>query len=64
MGLTPEGRLLIVSHRLPITLRRVGADLVVVPSAGGVATGLAGPHEASDGLWVGYPGELGGLSEP
>lgn len=64
MGVTPEGRLLIVSHRLPVTLRRGGADLVVVPSAGGVATGLAGPHEASDGLWFGYPGELGGLVEP
>jgi trehalose 6-phosphate synthase/phosphatase len=30
-------------------------------SVGGLATGLRAPHERSDGLWIGWPGDLGGL---
>lgn len=55
------GRLLIVSNRLPITIRRQGAAMRVVRSAGGLATGLRGPHERSSGWWVGWPGSLEGL---
>ena len=32
-------------------------------SAGGLATGLAGPHERLGGLWVGWPGSTEALSE-
>ena len=35
---------LIVSNRLPISVRRVDGELHVEPSAGGLATGLAGVH--------------------
>jgi len=31
-------------------------------SSGGLATGLAGPHEQSEGLWIGWPGDLSVLS--
>ena len=34
---------------------------VVHRSVGGLATGLAAPHERSEGLWVGWPGDLGAL---
>src|SRR3712207_4358323 len=30
-------------------------------SVGGLATGLRAPHERSDGLWLGWPGDLGEL---
>jgi trehalose 6-phosphate synthase/phosphatase len=35
----------------------------VVPSAGGLATGLSGPHKRSGGLWIGWPGDVGKLDE-
>jgi trehalose 6-phosphate synthase/phosphatase len=57
-------RLLIVSNRLPITLH-AGADgaVAVEHSSGGLATGLKGPHQQLGGLWIGWPGELEGLTE-
>ena len=33
------------------------------PSAGGLATGLKGPHERSGGVWIGWPGITGPLPE-
>lgn len=55
------GRLLIVSNRLPITVRVREGQSQLVPSAGGVATGLRTLHTASKGLWIGWPGELSRL---
>ncbi len=49
-------RLLIVSNRLPITVRRGPDGLEVEASAGGLATGLRGPHERSGGVWIGWTG--------
>jgi trehalose 6-phosphate synthase/phosphatase len=51
-------RLLIVSNRVPITVRVVEGEVRVERSAGGLATGLKGPHEPSEGLWIGWPGDL------
>jgi trehalose 6-phosphate synthase/phosphatase len=50
------GRLLIVSNRLPVTIRAGDGPLEVERSVGGLATGLAGPHAESGGLWIGWPG--------
>ncbi len=55
-------RLLIVSNRLPVTVSAGSGALVVSRSFGGLATGLAGPHERSGGLWIGWPGPTDGLS--
>ncbi len=55
------GRLLLVSNRLPVTVEVEGERVRVHPSAGGLATGLRGPHEASNGLWIGWPGDTSGL---
>jgi trehalose 6-phosphate synthase/phosphatase len=57
-----DGRLLIVSNRLPLTIRIREGALQLIPSAGGLATGLRAWHEQSGGLWVGWPGELSRLS--
>ncbi len=50
-------RLLIVSNRLPVTLTVDDGEAHVVPSVGGLATGLRGPHERTGGVWVGWPGQ-------
>ncbi|MDQ3264515.1 MAG: bifunctional alpha,alpha-trehalose-phosphate synthase (UDP-forming)/trehalose-phosphatase [Myxococcota bacterium] len=51
-----SGRLLIVSNRLPVTVRLEDGHLEVQRSPGGLATGLRGPHERSGGLWIGWSG--------
>lgn len=53
------GRVLIVSNRLPITVRRDAGGLTVERSSGGLATGLKSVHEQSGGLWFGWPGFAG-----
>jgi trehalose 6-phosphate synthase/phosphatase len=55
-------RLLIVSNRLPVTARPTGGGVTVERSSGGLATGMKGPHERLGGLWIGWPGDLEGLS--
>jgi trehalose 6-phosphate synthase/phosphatase len=52
-------RLLIVSNRLPVTVKLERGDIRVTGSAGGLATGLRGPHERSGGVWIGWPGDVG-----
>ena len=56
-------RLIIVSNRLPLSLTREGGEVRLEQSAGGLATGLTGPHERLGGLWVGWPGSTEALSE-
>ncbi|MBF5046587.1 bifunctional alpha,alpha-trehalose-phosphate synthase (UDP-forming)/trehalose-phosphatase [Aggregicoccus sp. 17bor-14] len=55
-------RLLLVSNRLPVTVKLDRDTVSVVPSAGGLATGLKGPHEQSGGLWIGWPGDVSRLN--
>jgi trehalose 6-phosphate synthase/phosphatase len=57
-------RLLIVSNRLPVTVRAAAGTFAVERSTGGLATGMKGPHERMGGLWFGWPGELDTLSGP
>ncbi len=54
-----ESRVLIVSNRLPVTIRREGDGFEVERSPGGLSTGLWGPHSRGEGWWLGWPG-LGG----
>ena len=56
-------RVLIVSNRLPVTIRSDGERISLERSPGGLATGLAGPHARSGGLWIGWPGDVASLSE-
>ncbi|MBI4586512.1 MAG: bifunctional alpha,alpha-trehalose-phosphate synthase (UDP-forming)/trehalose-phosphatase [Planctomycetes bacterium] len=57
----PPGRVIIVSNRLPVTVVIEGQEVKVVPSSGGLATGLGTHHERSGGLWIGWPGDLHNL---
>ncbi|MDC3956172.1 bifunctional alpha,alpha-trehalose-phosphate synthase (UDP-forming)/trehalose-phosphatase [Polyangium jinanense] len=54
-------RLLLVSNRLPVTVKVEHGEVLVTRSAGGLATGMKGPHERSGGLWLGYPGDVSRL---
>jgi trehalose 6-phosphate synthase/phosphatase len=51
-------RVIIVSNRLPVTIRCEGAELSLQQSTGGLATGLRGPHQRLGGLWIGWPGDI------
>jgi trehalose 6-phosphate synthase/phosphatase len=61
-GRASAGRLLIVSNRLPVTLRAGEDGPELQPSSGGLATGLWSPHRRGSGLWIGWPGPLGELA--
>lgn len=50
------GKVIIVSNRLPVTVKKTDAGLEFIPSVGGLATGLSSVHSAGDGVWVGWPG--------
>lgn len=59
-----SSRLLIVSNRLPITAAARGGEggIRLTPASGGLATGLRPWHEGSDGLWIGWPGDVSRFS--
>lgn len=54
-------RTILVSNRLPITVKADHDVLTVLRSPGGLAAGLKGPHQNSGGLWVGWPGDVSRL---
>jgi trehalose 6-phosphate synthase/phosphatase len=56
-------RTIIVSNRLPVTFSEEAGRVSMQPSSGGLATGLAQPHEQASGLWIGWPGDLEALPE-
>jgi trehalose 6-phosphate synthase/phosphatase len=57
------GRLIIVSNRLPVTVAVEDGRPAVAQSSGGLATGMRGPHEQYNGMWIGWPGSVSGLDE-
>lgn len=50
-------RLVIVSNRLPVTIKKQGSNLSYHPSAGGLATGLNSLNESLHKIWIGWPGQ-------
>ena len=56
-------RILIVSNRLPVTMRVENDEAVLEPSLGGLATGLASLMESPNTVWIGWPGDLSELTE-
>jgi trehalose 6-phosphate synthase/phosphatase len=56
-GLSPTSRLLIVSNRLPVTIKSDSdGEFSIERSSGGLATALARTHAAHNSLWIGWPG--------
>jgi trehalose 6-phosphate synthase/phosphatase len=49
---------LIVSNRLPVKACVVDGAVRLSETAGGLATGLGPYHQGSDGLWIGWPGDV------
>jgi trehalose 6-phosphate synthase/phosphatase len=41
-----------------VTIKSERGEIAVVKSAGGLATGMRGPHDQSDSIWIGWPGEV------
>ncbi|MEW6319494.1 MAG: bifunctional alpha,alpha-trehalose-phosphate synthase (UDP-forming)/trehalose-phosphatase [Acidobacteriota bacterium] len=58
----PSPRLLIVSNRLPVAARLVDGQVRTTPASGGLATGLRPWHAQSNGLWIGWPGDVARFS--
>jgi len=54
------GRLLVVSNRLPVTVKKRKQSLEFVQSVGGLATGLGSFYDSYDIAWIGWPGIASG----
>lgn len=50
------GRLIIASNRLPVKIEKTEESLNVIPSEGGLATGLKSYHKNNNSVWIGWPG--------
>lgn len=49
-------QVIIVSNRLPISVKKENAELVFSPSLGGLATGLSSYVNDPNNTWIGWPG--------
>jgi trehalose 6-phosphate synthase/phosphatase len=56
------GRLLIVSNRLPVGAALRDGMVHLTMADGGLATGMRPWHDQSNGLWIGWPGDVSGFS--
>ena len=57
---TARSRVLIVSNRLPVSVRWRGGRPQLLPSTGGLATGLSHVQQQEGTLWIGWSGDSGG----
>jgi trehalose 6-phosphate synthase/phosphatase len=49
-------RFIIVSNRLPVTVKKEDGKLVFTQSSGGLATAMSSLENAKEALWIGWPG--------
>lgn len=49
-------QVIIVSNRLPVSVKKVDGNLVFSPSVGGLATGLSSYVSGKNNTWIGWPG--------
>src|SRR3954465_12101780 len=52
----PGGKLIVVSNRLPLSLRHSVEGWVAEPSSGGLASAVNPLLKSRGGLWIGWPG--------
>jgi len=50
------GRLVIVSNRLPVTIKKTANGFEFVQSVGGLATALGSFYKEENSIWIGWPG--------
>jgi trehalose 6-phosphate synthase len=53
---TQDSRLIVVSNRLPVVLRRAAGEWSAQPGAGGLVSALAPVLTRRGGTWIGWPG--------
>ena len=58
-----DARMVVVSNRLPYTLRRAPGGWKVEKSAGGLATAMGPILRKTGGLWVGWHGDQSGARD-
>jgi trehalose 6-phosphate synthase/phosphatase len=51
-------KLIIVSNRLPVTVKADKGQLEFTESAGGLATGLSSFYQERNAIWIGWPGNV------
>ncbi len=56
-------RVLVVSNRLPVTLKRAGDSWQSKRTAGGLATAMDPILQKTDGIWIGWSGETSGSND-
>ncbi len=62
---TERGRLVLVSHKLPVTIEKTGGGFSATRSTGGLATGISSLTMAASSVWIGYAGvPADGLTSP
>ena len=49
-------KVIIISNRLPVTVKKNNGNIDYVESIGGLSTGLKSYHEGTDSIWVGWNG--------
>ncbi len=49
-------RTIIISNRLPVRIERNDEELKIIPSEGGLATGLGSIYQDEGNIWIGWPG--------
>src|SRR4051812_47825895 len=57
------GRVVVVSNRLPLTLKRAGDGWRTERSTGGLATAMGPILKRSEGIWIGWSGEASGARD-
>lgn len=58
MANTPE-RLVVVSNRLPVSIKKASAGWEIRPGSGGLVTALAPVLKDQGGIWIGWSGGIG-----
>lgn len=49
-------RIIIIANRLPVSISEVEGEITLIPSAGGLATGLKSLNTTKEIIWLGWPG--------
>jgi trehalose 6-phosphate synthase/phosphatase len=58
-----EQRVIVVSNRLPVSLKRSGNNWQTKSSAGGLATAMNPILQKTNGIWIGWSGETSGSKD-
>jgi trehalose 6-phosphate synthase/phosphatase len=51
-------KIIIVANRLPVKIQENNNEYNLIPSEGGLATGLGSVYKQGDNVWIGWPGQV------